>query len=479
MAKLVIRHDLHTLDAAQLKQYLRDVSEHIGIDPDLDALDAIWMPNESGNGQSLVVYARRGTAEILRNKLGIDVDSLTSEVIDGSIVFTAKGHNTHPDTGRPLRTEVAIGSKYIRGIEGKAKDDAIMTASTRALRRLTMQFTTLGILDESEVAAVKAEAPPANPAAAATLAPNPMPAVFAQPTVPANNTPGKPVDAKPAETPAPAPPVSLKEPFLGQQAQIDEAMTKVAAKQAATEPTKTTLTPVESTPSTETSPATEVATPKNTVSLDDVQPETVGEAMAQVAAKAAAKADIQADIQLPTTPATPVESVPSTETKVDPEAAEKAARSKRPRKAKNTVSLDVEPEAVSAPKAVSTPVEAPVKTETVPVQAEPAVPVQANPAPEANPPAAPKANPPAGMPNAEQMDSYRKRIGVFTNQLPASDGMGSVQKMRAFITHMTGAAPQNLTVNQWENQIKWFEDFSTTNGIKGLVKYINDALGVK
>ena len=419
MSKLVIRHDLHLMTKEELNQYLRDVSEFVGLDPDLNAFDAIWMPNESGQGQSLVVYARRGTAEILRNKLSIDVDSLTHEVIDGSIVYTAKGHNTHPDTGRPWRTEVAIGSKYIKGLEGKVKDDAIMTASTRALRRLTMQFTTLGILDESEVASVKAEPAPANPAAAATLAPVPMPAIFAQPSVPANNAPGKPVDP-------PAAPIASPAPFVGQQDQIDEAMAQVAKK----------------------------AESKVDLTIHDLtKPEA-----AKVEAAAVAI--------------------------VAPEAAAPASRPKRTRKPKNTVALDVEPETVSSKPAVSTPAEKPPVSETAsaPVQANPAVPIQANPAPVPQPtplvsqiPAAPV----VGMPTKEQMDTYRQKVGVYTSQLPASDGMGSVQKMRAFITHYSGAAPQNLTVAQWEEQIKFFDGFAATNGVKGLIKYINDSLGVK
>ena len=441
MAKLVIRHDLETLTKDELTQYLRDVSKYIGLDPDLNALDAIYMPNESGNGQSLVVYARRGTAEILRNQLGIEVDSLTSEVIDGSIVYTAKGHNTHPDTGRPWRTEIAIGSKYIKGLEGKIKDDAIMTASTRALRRLTMQFTTLGILDESEVNAVKNEAPLANPAAGAALAANPTPAIFTQPTVPANNAPGKPVEKAPAapvlETvinheegaiahvkPLSEAPSALGEPFVGQKDQIDAAWKQVnekaakrVADEAATEPAKTALTPAVSTTSEEINPATEVA--------------------------------------------------------------EKAARPKRARKAKNTVSLDVEPEVVSAKQAVSTPVETVAPVETTPEQEVAAVEAFLKPVPApASVPVEPPA-PVAGMPTKEQMDNYRAKVGVYTQQLPASADLGSVQKMRAFITHWSGTPPQNMTVVQWETQIAWFDEFVGKNGVKGLVKYINDTLGVK
>ena len=445
MSKLVIRHDLETLTKDELTQYLRDVSKYIGLDPDLNAFDAIWMPNESGNGQSLVVYARRGTAEILRNQLGIEVDSLTSEVIDGSIVYTAKGHNTHPDTGRPWRTEIAIGSKYIKGLEGKIKDDAIMTASTRALRRLTMQFTTLGILDESEVNAVKNEAPLANPAAGAALAANPTPAIFTQPTVPANNAPGKPVEKAPAapvlETvinheegaiahvkPLSEAPSALGEPFVGQKDQIDAAWKQVnekaakrVADEAATEPAKTALTPAVSTTSEEINPANNPAT----------------------------------------------------------EVAEKAARPKRTRKAKNTVSLDVEPEVVSAKQAVSTPVETVAPVETTPEQEVAAVEAFLKPVPApASVPVEPPA-PVAGMPTKEQMDVYRAKVGVYTQQLPASADLGSVQKMRAFITHYSGAAPQSMTVEQWEAQIKFFDEFAAKNGVKNLIKYINDSLGVK
>ena len=391
MAKLVIRHDLHLMTKEELNQYLRDVSSFVGIDPDLNAFDAIWMPNESGNGQSLVVYARRGTAEILRNMLGIEVDSLTHEIVNGSIVYTAKGHNTFSGVQNvpPGRHEVAIGSKYIKGLEGKTLDDAIMTASTRALRRLTMQFTTLGILDESEVNAAKAEAPPANPAATATLAPNPTPPVFTQPSVPVNNAPGKPVEPTPAPAPPVEPPKPLLEPFTGQQSHIDEAMTQVKAKQEAAD-----------------------------------EPEAVT-----------------------------------------------TARPKRARKPKNTITLDVEPETVSTPKAVSAPVETPAPIEK-PASA-PAPPISV---PVVGPDPIQSV---AGMPTKEQMDSYRTKVKVYTDQLPASAELGSVQKMRAFITHMSGAAPQNMTVVQWEKQIKFFQDFVGKNGIKGLVKYINDSLGVK
>jgi hypothetical protein len=217
-------------------------------------------------------------------------------------------------------------------------------------------------------------------------------------------------------------PVTVGEPFVGQQAQINEAIAQQAAKQVDTKPAPEPVTPVESTVTPDTEAATEVARPK------------------------------------------------------------------RARKPKNTVSLDVEPETVNNIEDATNPVVAP---EVVAAVVAPPPPAQ-----EANPPAAPQANNAApvqaqpvsvapaesnqiGMPTKEQMDTYRQKISAYTSQLPASPDLGSVQKMRAFITHMSGTAPQNMTVTQWEEQIAWFEKFVATNKVKGLVDYINLSLGVK
>src|SRR6266404_6550916 len=119
--QLVIQHDLSKLSVEQTAQYLRDVSEFIGLDPDLNGLDTIWMDNETGPGKSLVVYARRGTAEILRNNRGIEISDLAQNTTaQGSIIFKATGKNAKG------RQEIAIGSKYIQGLIGKVLDDAIM-----------------------------------------------------------------------------------------------------------------------------------------------------------------------------------------------------------------------------------------------------------------------------------------------------------------------------------------------------------------
>jgi hypothetical protein len=383
---LVIIHDLSKLTPADLTQYLRDVSEFIGLDPDLNGLDTIWMRNENGPGQSLVVYARRGTAEILRNKLGIEVTSLNNQMVKDSLVFTATGKN------KEGRQEIATGSKNIGVLAGKTLDDAIMTASTRALRRLTMQFTSLGILDESEVSAIVGDT--SNPAAAAALSGSAM-VIPPPPTAAINSAPGRDV------TPIAAPQVDVPaaEPFVGQKAHIEAAWQQLDQKKAETDGTVTQGVTVPT-------PAKRGRKPKNTVSLEGPEPEVVNGPA----------------VTLPSAP------VP----------------------------------ALASP---LIPADAPISALVPPT-----------------PPPSVLAAPPsdfAGKPTDTQMADYRKRVSVYTSELPSSENLGSVQKMRAFITKMSGTAPQFMTTDQWEEQLSWFESFVAKNQIKGLVKYINDMLGVK
>lgn len=421
---LMIVHDLSKLSQEQLTQYLRDVSEHIGLDPNMGSLDTIWMQNENGVGQSLVVYARRGTAEILRDVHDVSVESLTETVVNGSIVFTATG------TNKKGRREIAKGAKFIDGQHGKQLDNSIMSASTRALRRLTMQFTGLGILDESEVLAV--EPSTANPATDVKLAPA---APLA--TVTPNPAPAKVVELPPAFV-APVAPAGT---FATNQAEhIAAAQAQAVAKTA--------------------------------------------EKAAQEPAKSAAISVLAASVTPAVAPVTPVF---EPDISADKTSAPKSAR--KPRKAKNAVSLgDVEPETVNAEATAPAPavsVQAPVVA-AVPIPDAPPVPVaalapppQAPPVPTVAPPAAVPAGDYPGKPSDEQMKSYRSRVSTFTAQIPASEGQGSVQKMRAFITQMTGKPPAAMTVEEWEDQLSWFDTYVAQHSVKDLVEYINAFVGAK
>src|SRR5271157_476349 len=139
-------HNLDGLTEAQKVQYLADFSEHLGLPPDLGALDLIWMDDDNKSGlRKLVVYCRKGTADLLRGIHGIEIQSIEQLVVPGCVTFKATGKNS---TGRQ---EIAIGSHDTEGLKGGRLASAVMTAQSRSLRRLTLQFVGGGLLDESEV----------------------------------------------------------------------------------------------------------------------------------------------------------------------------------------------------------------------------------------------------------------------------------------------------------------------------------------
>jgi hypothetical protein len=200
MSKLKIVHNLDGMTKEQIDQYLRDISEHLGIDPDLNAFDVIRMDNR------LQVYARRGTTDMLRESMGIEVSSIDLLDIPGSATFRATGRKAHVSAPNPTRQEIAIGSCAIAGLTGQKLSDAIMTAETRAGRRLTLKFTGLGILDVSEVPTAGNSA-----ASGAELAGSPV--VMPPPTVRPAEAPGRDITPAPVDT-------QTQEQFEAQQAAL-------------------------------------------------------------------------------------------------------------------------------------------------------------------------------------------------------------------------------------------------------------------
>jgi hypothetical protein len=135
------------------------------------------MPDDRGTNK-LVAYARKGTTDILRGIHGIDVTSLVKDDGPGYVAFTATGKNQEG------RQEIAMGAHSVQGLLGERHAYAVMTAQTRALRRLTLQFVGGGLLDSSEVS----DQINNNAASKAQLA---SPVVIPPPQVPVTSAPGR------------------------------------------------------------------------------------------------------------------------------------------------------------------------------------------------------------------------------------------------------------------------------------------------
>jgi len=177
-------YDLESLTESQRQEYVKAVCQHMGV-PDNIGLVSLTQLDDGEGPSRLVAYAKRGATEIVRSKLQINITNLTHQMVGGSIVFTATaiavdGHQ-----------EISTGSKYVDGLTGHDLDDAIMTAQTRALRRVTLQFIGAGVLDESEINQRKT----VHISVHATGVPLP-PTV--QPFVAPNDAPGKDITPEPS-----------------------------------------------------------------------------------------------------------------------------------------------------------------------------------------------------------------------------------------------------------------------------------------
>lgn len=140
--------NLNVATNEQLDEYREKTASVLKIDPFM--LDYIWMVDSETGLKNRVLYAKRGAAEVLRQNLGINILSMEPRESSGWLMFTAVGKDAKG------RQEIAHGAAYVESQKADKKAHAVMTASTRALRRLTLQFVAGGILDETEVQAQSA-----------------------------------------------------------------------------------------------------------------------------------------------------------------------------------------------------------------------------------------------------------------------------------------------------------------------------------
>lgn len=410
-------YDLESLTEEQRQEYLKAVCKHLGV-PDNLNLVALARQDDGEGPSRLIAYAKRGATENVRNSLEINITSLTSQLIGGSIVFTATG--TSKKTGRQ---EISTGSKYIEGATGKFLDDAIMTAQTRALRRLTLQFVGAGVLDESEIhpgKTVTVNAPVSQLVLSAPL-----------PTSQPNNAPGKDVT------------------MIG-PSQDPKTQAQVAA----------------------------------VIAIREAEASTSQEDFSK--RMEALRADAIAQLNASTKPSVPLAKANEPEQgtsgngiDVTPALTEPAKKTRKPRgpnKPKVDFGASVQPVPAQAslmatPKAEPEPTKPPVAPVPEPVVVAAVV-----------PPLAPSKS----RLTPEQVKPFRQRMFRLINDSlePAGfapkEGMGNSDKMRAFANVMFPEVTNmnELTLEQWEKYLTALESKNKTEGSAATVKYIEDAIGI-
>ncbi len=179
-------YDLEHLTEAQREEYYLSACEYFHVPPELNLLAFIWLDSNDGK-RNLVLYAKKGATDIMREYHGISTTKVTKDSGPGYVAWIVEGKNPQG------RTEMAIGSASIDGLKGQALSNAVMIAHTRGMRRLTLQFVGGGLLDESELPSTVSDInrSGASLASLATLA------APVQPSVQPNVEAGKDVTSQP------------------------------------------------------------------------------------------------------------------------------------------------------------------------------------------------------------------------------------------------------------------------------------------
>lgn len=416
-------YDLEHLDENQRASYYKDACDLLGIPANLNLLAYISM-TVGDTGRHLVLYAKKGATDLIRQNRGISTTALEAikDLVPGQVCFVAVGRD------KENREERAIGTASIEGLRGKDLSDAIMIAQTRATRRMTLQFVGGGVLDESELPSNTTSLTNSNAA---------LDAIITQPVVVPNSTPS--VVEPPALEEMRHPALASFENPAGLRG-VNDFLT---IKKYEVEPT----------------PAQKEAQ----AALASVKPEALvvaaGESFKTVAdlAKSLPADNPLAQIAAVEPPKQrkrkqAPQDAPVPETAQDPQAAEFAKAA----------------EALLA--AAHAVISAPVQT---PQQNLPAQPVQ--------PPVVEK------LLNPEQEKEVKERLAKYRNEILPMGGMVPVDKiggvevqLRTFVGKFNPEKKSSKLWNfqDWNKFLDFFDDIVKIHKAEGLVKYIQQAIGI-
>jgi len=432
-------------------------------------LDLIWLNTNEGPSR-LTAYARRGTTDILRDIHGITVSDLEQHDGPGYVSFKATGKN------KAGRQEIAIGAYTIEGLKGDRLAAAVATAQTRALRRLTLQFVGLAILDESEVSAFTNQS---------QNAPSQL-AIVPPPSVAVSNAPGKDITPE----------------HKVEQAAVNAKLDEVTAAISGTS-SNTQGQLLRQDPTHDMTKCVESNVPCGNMFHDITKFTVVGDGIRHntqeefEAFQAKLRADAIASLN---------ESARRQEMGIEPTHAnpviEVAPKKTRKPRSPNKPKVDLGP---SEPVPVKSIVPEPkdverIQTTMIPVSQDPKTQAQVsaiaslvelekatrrnedgqlNPNSPVNIITKPRLTP-------DQVKPFRQRLFRVVNDylephgFAPKEGMGNADKMRAFANMMFSDVTNmnELTVEQWEKYLTVLENKIKTEGPAATVKYVEESIGI-
>ena len=136
---LVLRGDLSGLAPEQKKQYYLYRCQQVGLDPAAKPFDLLTL-----NGKE-VLYANANATQQLCNLHKLSTQITHREKVDDIYLVSVRV------TGADGRVSENQGAVSVAGLSGEKLANAILKATTKAVRRAVLAHTGLGMLDETEV----------------------------------------------------------------------------------------------------------------------------------------------------------------------------------------------------------------------------------------------------------------------------------------------------------------------------------------
>lgn len=142
---LVINGDLSKLNPQDRVKYYNGFCQRLGLDPFTQPFKLVSFQGKQ------VLYLDRSGAQQLNKQNNLSHQITSREIIESAGIYQVTARASMPDG----RFTESIGAVNIAGFKGDAYANAIMKAETKAKRRATLDLLGLGILDESEVDAIR------------------------------------------------------------------------------------------------------------------------------------------------------------------------------------------------------------------------------------------------------------------------------------------------------------------------------------
>jgi hypothetical protein len=165
MEAVLLAGDLSKLSSDERTSYYMRTCSSLGLNPFTKPFDYIRLSGRE------VLYATKGCADQLRSTRRISLEITDRRVTGDLFVVTVKALT--PDG----RSDEDMAAVSVKGLQGEALSNAMMKATTKAKRRVTLSICGLGMLDETEVrSALEVEQedrirPPSQPAVPSIEAP--------------------------------------------------------------------------------------------------------------------------------------------------------------------------------------------------------------------------------------------------------------------------------------------------------------------